>query len=332
MTSDTAKKRSGPSLPFILFFLVVIAVAAYCGYWVWMSGEVKKGADQWVQDQRDAGMTVEYSSLKVGGFPFRFVLEEKDQMIAKPDVNYRWEGEQLQLIAQTWNLNHILVRSPGENFTRLPNGEGVVLTPGDKSIASLRFSDGYVKNFGVQFPELTGRFDNGDEFELTDLIIGLAPKGDAPDDVKFRVTLGELKLPSTLPAAEWLGRDVENFVIMAEIEHFYPVVEGRMSVTEWRVDRSKIKLLIGEILMGPLKLAAKSNITLDRDFNPDGTVGINLQQVTELKDALYAEGVLTPDVEQAINSVNALSQNGAFATVKVENRTVSLLGNELFRY
>lgn len=332
MNTSAPKRKSSSSFPFTLFFLVLIGIAAYSGYWFWMSGEIRKGADEWVHDQRDAGLTVEYSEMKVAGFPFRFMLETKDPVIADPYMNYRWEGEDLQLIAQAWNLHHILVRSPGENFTRLPNGEDIVWTPEGKSIASLRFADGYLKNFGVQFPKLTGRMDNGDQIELTDLIIAFAPKEEAPDDAKFRLTLGGLSLPFAPVGAEWLGRDVGNFVIMAEIEKFYPVAEGQLTPTEWRVDRNKFKLLIGELLMGPLKLAVKSNVTIDRDLNPDGTVGINLQQASELKDALRGAGQLTPESERIINTLSALSQNDAFATVKVENRTVSLLGNTLFRY
>lgn len=331
MSNTTSRKRSS-AFPFILFFVVLLGIAAYCAYWVWMSGQVKEGAKVWVDEQRANGITVEYGSLDVNGFPFRFIIDVDDPIIADPYLNYRWEGANLQLIAQSWNQNHILMRSPGENFLRLPNGEDVVWTLDGKSIASARLSDGYLKNFGVQFPTLTGRLDNGDLIEVKDLIVAFAPDPSTPETAKFRVTLGSLKLPHAPEGAEWLGRDIDNLVVMAEIENFYPVAEGRMTPVEWRVDRNRINLLIGEILMGPLKLAVKSNVTLDRDMNPDGTIGINLQQGAELKDALGEAGLLTPDYERTINMLTAMSQNDAFATVKVQNRTVSLLGNELFSY
>lgn len=331
MSNTTTRKRSS-AFPFALLFFVLIGIVAYSAYWIWMSGKVKSGAEDWIEQARANGITVEYSDLRVTGAPFRFALEVQDPIIDDPYFRYHWEAETLQVIAQAWNANHFLVRSPGENFTRLPNGEDVIWTLGGKAIASLRFSDGKLKNFGVQFPEPTGRLDNGDLIEVKDLIIAFAPDPSAPETAKFRVTLDSLKLPNAPQGAEWLGRDIENLVVMAEIENFYPVAEGRMTPVEWRVDRNRINLLIGEILMGPLKLAVKSNITLDREMNPDGTVGINLQQGAELKDALREAGLLTPDYERIINMLTAMSQNDAFATVKVENRTVSLLGNELFRY
>ncbi|MAK61316.1 MAG: hypothetical protein CMK09_10085 [Ponticaulis sp.] len=323
--NDSGASKSGCfSLPFIMFGVVGLVAALYSAYWVWMSGEIRKGAVDWVEAQRNWGSTVEYSDLSVSGYPFRFVLQADDPVMQNVLPQTRWEGETLQLIAQSWNLNHILIRIPGENDVRLPDRQEVTFYPGDKTIGSLVFKDGRLKRLGLEAPELNGEFGTGEAFELAGLSLGLAPMPDTATDLKLALSLDELSLPSAVDGAEWLGDQLDHLVVWIEVENFYPLVEGELTETEWKVDRNQIHLRRGELEMGPLKAASQASVTLDRDNNPDGTVGVHLLEPETLKSALEAEGVMTRDIETVINTLKAINSNGAFATVKVKDRKFSL--------
>ncbi|MAP94409.1 MAG: hypothetical protein CMK07_05600 [Ponticaulis sp.] len=328
----SSRKSSSGKFPFFLTGFVLVVVAIYCGYWVWMSGVIKQGALDWVDDQRAMGREVSYSDLSVGGFPFRFVLEAENPILGDPDMQSRWEGDQLQMIAMSWNLHHIMVRTPGANFLSLPDLEPFTLTASSKSIASLRIEDGYLRRFGLTFPEAEAITETGRQFTLTGFELGLAPMPNSPDDLQFALSLETLDLPNAIPDAEWLGEEVRELIIWIEVEDFYPVAEGRKSQVDWRLDESKIHLRRGEIDMGPLDLASRASFTLDRDLNPDGTVGVHLSRIDELKAALRTAGLLTTENEFVITTIGNISKNDNFATVRVQDRKISLLGRTLAEY
>ena len=74
------------------------------------------------------------------------------------------------------------------------------------------------------------------------------------------------------------------------------------------------------------------SVAIDRDNSPDGTVGVHLQKPDELKAALAEAGLLDPDIERGINIISAMSRDDSFATVKVKDREISLLGQRLTTY
>lgn len=324
MSKASSKKSGCFSLPFILFGLVGLFAALYSAYWVWMSGEIKKGALDWVESQRSWGARVEYSDLSISGYPFRFVLQADDPVMQNVLPDTQWEGDQLQLIAQSWNLNHILIRVPGENDLQLPDGQTARFIPDEKTIASLVFSGGRLKRIGLNSPELTGEITGEGDFQVSGLNLGLAPLDDTGRDLKLALSLEKLVLPSTFEDAEWLGNQIDHLLVWIEVEDFYPFVEGEISQSDWKLDRKKIHLRRGELEMGPLKTMGQASVTLDRENNPDGTIGIRLLEPDALKSALEAERVLTDQIEMVINTLETINSNGAFATVQVKDRKFSL--------
>lgn len=330
--TKTSKKKGWFTLPVGLVLTVLILFGAYSGYWVWMSGEVLKGAHDWVDDQRARGNTVEYSDLSISGYPYRFVLEAKDPVIEDLELDSQWWGETLQLIAMSWNLNHIIVRTPGENLIELPTGDRVTLFPSDKSAASLIFEDGHLRRFGMEFPRLDGALQTGEAFEVSDLTLSLTPMPETPENLRFSLMSGEGTLPRLIPGAEFLGQALNEFVLWVEVENFYPLVENDIDEIDWKIDENKVEVRRAQIDMGPLDLSTRASFFLDRDNNPDGTLGVYLERGDDLKDALREAGLLTGETEQIINTLALISERGGFVTVKLEDRKATYLGQTLFEY
>tara|TARA_B100001179_G_C18595604_1_gene407091 strand:+ start:16 stop:1017 length:1002 start_codon:yes stop_codon:yes gene_type:complete len=329
---QTRRKSSFGSLPFLIIVVLGLVIGVYAAYWFWMAGEIRSGAEDWVEDQERMGRTVEYRDLSVAGFPSRFVLRAADPIIDAPDLGARWEGEELEIIAMSWNLNHLLGRSKGENEITLNSGETYTLTPDEKSMASVVFSDGFLKRVGMEVPSLKLTDSRGNTHTATGFAMRLAPMEDAPENLRVDVSLDEARLAAPLPQAEWLGDTLSEFLLQIEFQNFYPVAEGRMSEVEWKLDRNTIDLKLGAIDMGPLQAAVRANVAIDRDNSPDGTVGVHLQKPDELKAALAEAGLLDPDIERGINIISAMSRDDSFATVKVKDREISLLGQRLTTY
>lgn len=328
-----AKKKKTSLYPIFLLFVLLLVGGGYSAYWFWMSGQLKAGAEDWVEDQRRAGMEMEYSEMTISGYPFRFVLETTDPVIASPYEGWRWEGEKLQLVAQSYNLYHIIAFAPGLNKVTLPDGEELTLTPAHKSAASMKFSsDWHLKEFRLSLPGLDAS-QNGDALlQLTGINLGLRPMPGSEENLQLAFSIERASLFDLARELEWLGPDMDEFVVWLEVENFYPLIENRLSPTEWRVDGNKMHIRRGEINWGPLDLATRASFTLDRDNQPDGTVGIILEKVEELKAGLKEAGLYSDEIQSVIGPVSLASANGKFTTVRVKDRKVSLLDAELTAY
>lgn len=321
------KTRKKSYFPLWMGGIIILTIGAYTVYWIWMAAQLKAGVDDWVQDQRQMGLEIDFSDMTMSGYPFRFVLKTKDPVIASPREGWRWEGETLQLVAQSYNLYHIIGFAPGENEISLPDGRDFTLIPAKKSAASLTFSgDWKVKEFRMTLPGLEASLNGEKLASLDGLNLGLRPMPNAKTDLQLALEIGQLNLAETLKDMEWLGPELDDLVLWLEVENFYPLVENKLSPTEWRVDGNKLHIRRGEINWGPLDLATQASLKLDRDLQPDGTIGVFLEKPDELKKGLTEAGLMTDSLNSAIGLIALASENGKFTTVKVKDRTVSITG------
>src|SRR5688572_4961642 len=54
---------------FAILAVVVLAAAAWCGLWVYVARDIEPRLAAWAQAQRAQGLTAEYASVTVSGFP-----------------------------------------------------------------------------------------------------------------------------------------------------------------------------------------------------------------------------------------------------------------------
>ena len=327
--SKTPGKKSFFTLPVWLVLTTLFLFGMYSVYWVWMAGEIYKGAQSWIEDQRGLGYEMTYSEMYVSGWPYRFVLDAKAPEIRDPFNKLSWKGERLQLVAMSWNLYHIIGLAPGVSEITLSDGTSYTITPAKKSAASLKLNKGFMREFRLSLPALEGETRAGQPFDLTNLTLGLRPMPDTPDTLQFSLSVEDMNLPERPRNAEWLGQNLHHLVIWLEVESFYPLLEGEITPVDWRLDKNKLELRRGEVDWGPLDIAARASVVLDRETNPDGTVGIHLERSEDLKAALITSGNMTPETEALINTISLLSKNDNFATVKVKDRGVYYLNNKL---
>ena len=327
-----SKKKKGLGLPGWLGLLVILVIGGYSGYWFWMSGEIRKGALDWIEDQRKAGVDITYDNMEISGFPYRFELK-LDAPVAVSSVDgWRLESERVQLAAQSYNLYHVIAQIPGKSDITLADGRQFSLVPAEKSALSVRYDSETVRDLRIELPSLTIAENNMRVLELNNLMFGIRPMPDAPTSGQLAFSIDDFTLERAPDDLIWLGPDGEELVIWIEIENLYPLLTEDLSFTEWRIDENQIHLRRGEVNWGPLDLAARASIELSRDNQPNGTIGIHLENVDALREHLEAAGRLDQETNQLIGTIGLMSRNNNFATVELRDRGIYLLGNKLGEY
>lgn len=331
MSPSPPRKRRGFWL-FFPFFLFVLLIAAYTVYWFWARNLLSQGIDDWIEGERQAGRIVEYSSKHLGGYPFRFALHLDDPVYGDPRAGQRWSGEELQLVMQPWNWQHVIARSPGRNLVDI-NGDAYRLDFGKRSAGSVSWTNDGIRRISLAIDSLDA-FDGdmalgraeGFEFHLR------PPPGE-PDMLQLQTQWNAVELARPIPDAEFLGNRFGPSILRAEASQAIPALEQTGDLE--RLPRmildlgGNIALAQLELDLGPADIGARGKLDRDSAGQIDGQIDIRLERHEELKTALKSAGRLDTETDRAIDMVAAASRDGNFLTISIRNDGLYFLGNRI---
>ncbi len=163
-----------------LLILIVVAFAAYSGWWFIGKSAQIKGFNSWQASQQDAGWTVAAKDMSVTGFPNRFDTRLSGLEIAPEGAPWSWRAEQLHLYALSYKPNHIIAAWPGEQSFQFGDLTSVVRSDLARASVIVKPSTSLALN----------RF----QFEGENIQISLS---DAPSSVLGKVGLALFAQPDT---------------------------------------------------------------------------------------------------------------------------------------
>jgi hypothetical protein len=97
-----------------LFWVVLVAAAAYAGLWFVGERQVETRAAQALADLEARGWQVDYASLNTTGFPSRLDTRIEDLRLASPDGSLGWVLPALQVYALVYRPTHVIADLPPE--------------------------------------------------------------------------------------------------------------------------------------------------------------------------------------------------------------------------
>lgn len=103
-----------------LLGVILIAAAAWSGYWFVGASGARFAFEQWFKDRRAEGWAAEYADLAVQGFPNRFDTNLTDVTLADPETGLAWDAPFLQIFALSYQPNHIIAVWPNTQRIATP--------------------------------------------------------------------------------------------------------------------------------------------------------------------------------------------------------------------
>ncbi len=330
MAHPKPAKRSGYGL-YVLFFLVFLAIMAYAAYWLFARAEINNGLQNWIEDQRRAGYSVEYQDLRLDGFPYRFSLEVDAPRYADPQTGSEWQGEILQIVAQSWAPFHAIIRSEGRHEIVLPDGKRIRARLGPKSAASVKWNTSSVTDIGISLDstELTYA-DAG--LHLEALNAHTAPVKGVPSRQRIAIDWQSLDLEAAQTLLAPFAQGLEIFgseigPVQLRLESPVLSLTGASDTRRRPNDRTEIAQFLFN--WGPLKLGLKGEYTIDARGQLEGTLKLRLEDTDRLKAVLIEAGLVTEEQAVALDLIAASSRNGGFLTVAIDDNRLKFLGQTL---
>lgn len=331
----TKTRKSGLHLGWLLpFFITLLIFAAYSVYWFYMRGELEKSVRDWIEAERAAGATVEYQSLDLKGYPYRFALHV-DRPVYRSGAGGTWTGETLQLVIQPWNWNHMIARSPGESMLDV-GGARYRATLGPKSAGSVSWTEDGLRRLSLALDDARVVDEQGATLLTSGFEFHARPPTDDPDALQIVLQWEALTLPTVPTDVDFLGAELQPSRLLIEVPEAYPVIATGGTLRDWVNRGGSIDLAQLLLNWGPLKFGATADLSLDSSGYMDGGVDVRIDGSDDLKAAIsgseLAAGMGDEQLAGLLNGVSILgevSKEGGFLPLSVRDGQIRYLGQDL---
>ena len=103
-----------------LVIVILLAAFAWSGYW-WLGSTTKEAALKgWLAERQGAGWVADYENLQVRGFPNRFDTRIINLELADPQSGWAWSAPEFQVLALSYQPNHIIAIWPRQQTISSP--------------------------------------------------------------------------------------------------------------------------------------------------------------------------------------------------------------------
>jgi hypothetical protein len=281
---------------------LAVLAAAWCAFWFYAARDIETRLAAWAQTQRAQGLTAQYASVTVSGFPLAWHTRiMAPAMSGAGPTRWEWRGEEITAELRPWALHDVPVTFPGlhhvaagagrvaetlEIRAAQPNGR-IVLT-GDGRLANLQLDLGAAEI--QRLPDTAVTTARRVRFHLSPHRV---PDSTYRNDVlDISLDIDTLTVPE--PPRYALGQTIAAAQIEASFKGALPPGPLAQSVAAWRDAGGVIEMRRLALRWGPLDANGDGTLTLDAANRPLGASTMHIRGYTETVDALAAAGVMRP--------------------------------------
>ncbi|EPX80680.1 DUF2125 domain-containing protein [Litoreibacter arenae] len=286
-----------------LLIVVVVAATAWAAYWVVGATASQKATEGWLDARRAEGWQVEYSDLKVRGFPNRFDTTITDVQLTDPDTGLSWSAPFFQIFSLSYQPNHLIAAWPNTQTLATPfqkiNLETSKMTASLKVLPNsrLELDSATVVVEGANLTSTQGWTSAADKVNAAirrtvgkEMTYDIAAQADT-------VTPGDA-LRDLVDAGGTLPDVIEGFTFDSEIAFASPldirVIEDR------RPDITTLAVKDASGTWGELRLRAKGDLTVDSDGYPSGEIALNARNWREMLTLAVSAGAVPAEAASAV--------------------------------
>lgn len=303
-------REGGPPSRVVLiapFAVLALLIAAYTGYWIYASGEIKAWARGWISEQEMAGYQIEHGPMRVTGYPLRFTLDVLDPEIEAPAVEGGWQGRfsRFQASAMPWNFNHWIITIGGPLLLAAEAGGRPALYQADASNAQLSINSSRegTQRVGITLEHFVLDALEGPQPGLTGLErLALTGTLDDQNQLAARLEAAGITLaPDTLEPEL-----AATFGATADILRFdgavtqWDILARDGNAAAWAGAGGEILIGAGQLVWGPADLGGTGELTLDGQLRPAGRLSVVIAEPESLVEALVEAGLVQPGQGDAL--------------------------------
>lgn len=288
----------------LLLSVIVIAAAAWSGYWFVGSTGLHAATDSWFNARRSEGWAADYTDMQVRGFPNRFDTVFTDIALADPDTGLAWGAPMFQMNTLSYRPNHIIAVWPDKQRIATPLQKYDITSTGMR--ASLIVSA--AAQLPLERSTLTAEslavtaLGSGDTARLSALTLAVER---APQTVAT-YRLG-LRADGLVPSLPWKARvDPRGTLpdrletLSADVTATFDKAWDMTAIEDARPQPQAIRVRLAEARWGQLELQAAGELDIGPDGVPEGEITIKARNWRDILALAVASGALPEGLAQSV--------------------------------
>ena len=298
-----------------LIWILVILSILWCAWWALFGFGLKTGLETWFQDRRDTGWQAEYSRLELNGFPGRVRTDLTDVALADPSAGLAITLPTFSISAPTY--------WPGDVTIDFPNAPIQVATPQQKSEidvqggkADLRLHPGTaleLEQLSLATSQWAISTKTGVLYGADDMTLSMVQSQSDPNKYAFvaraagfspgEIPRSKLRIPASWPVT------FDKLELDGSITFSRPW--DLDAIEDTRPQPRTIQLKLAEAAWADLRVFFATDLRVDADGVPTGTVNIQAENWQTMLDLAQEAGLVNPTMRQ--QAEKGLSQLARFS-------------------
>lgn len=290
---------------------IVLLLIGYSGYWFYAAGRVGEEMRAWILDKEEAGYEIDYTDLRVTGFPYRFQIQLIEPHFRAPPSDGGWDAQLagLQANALPYDFSHWIVSFDGPLM--LESGEVLEINASNARMSRKSGRDGRTQRIGAEIRDLTLRAVTG-EPPAIEAIDALFLSGVVADDdsLRLRMEASGLRARQGDPDEPGLTRGFGDTGELARTELIFTewtALARDGNAAAWSQAGGRMQIVQAELEWGPAQLSGEGDLTLDRQARPDGRISLRIADPDALTEALIEGEVIAAANGEALRLATMLA-------------------------
>lgn len=297
----------------VMVGLVLGLFVLWGGWWFVASSAEHRAAVAFFADRRDEGLTADYSSLAVAGFPNRLDLTVQDVALGDPAAGITWRAPFAQLLALSYNPYHLIAA--------LPHRQDIVTRIGTFSVTSDRMEASLRMVPGIAF--------------VLDEIVAVADRPGLTASTGWQVTAASVRVATRRvpgrPLAQQIGVEADHIrpnpmlkamldptgALPDAIDQVYLDAEAGFDSAIDRHSATRpphltdLNVRDAHITWGPMLLSATGKATVDAEGVPEGRITIRAKNWKGMVAVAVTLGLVRPELAPTAQNMLAELAKGS---------------------
>ncbi len=289
-----------------LLGVVLVASLLWAGWWAFGAWGARTAFAGWFEARRSAGWVADYADLSVAGFPNRFDITLTQPRLADPATGWAWEAPFFQVLALSYQPNHVIAVWPPDHALAAPDAKLRILSAKMQASLVLRAGPSLeLDRMTMVADTLTLRAESGEEVSMTAFRSAVDRQDEGPARYRFGISTQDLSLPPGLRrlvgAADSLPQRFS--ALSVDLVAAFDKPWDRSAVEQARPQPVLIDLSLAQAKWGDLDIAMAGKVTVDAEGRPEGRITIKAQNWQQMLAMAETSGALAPRVADQAEGV-----------------------------
>ena len=285
---------------YLIFLAVLSAFAlAWSGGWFWLADKLRSDIASFVNAQRDNGIVLDWSDMRISGFPIRFdtTFENPQATRTTADTRISWAGAATAIRPFIEGPGIVSFDAPGRHQFDIRNRDTDISidTNADSLQGRLAFDTfGQPRGLRGRAAPLTARLEDGPEITTAETAFDWEMHTDPSAGESLSVVLKQIDLtaiPVDETVATTFGQTIQTVSGRATLRGpLDPAALDAASLTRWRDSGGTLELESFNLIWGPLRIAGDGTLSVDPTLQPVGAFSARIAGLDRLLDLLEERG------------------------------------------